>query len=55
MTLKNSGSRPRALHGYSSMTAPQSSDAEAMRAEKREDATHPKKVPMQRMGTREHA
>jgi hypothetical protein len=34
------------------MTAPQSSGIEAIRADIRQDATHPKKDPMRRMGPR---
>jgi hypothetical protein len=34
------------------MTAPQSSGTEAIRVDIRQDATHPKKVPMRRMETR---
>jgi hypothetical protein len=35
-----------------SMTAPQSSGTEAIRADLRQDATHPKKDPIWRMGAR---
>jgi hypothetical protein len=34
------------------MTAPQSSGIEAIRADIQQDATHPKKHPMRRMGCR---
>jgi iron(III) transport system permease protein len=36
------------------MTAPQSSDTEAIRVDIRQDATHPKKVPMRRMRTEQN-
>ena len=46
------GSGLHALHGDLCMTASQSSGIEAIRVDIRQDATHPKKVPMRRMGTR---
>jgi len=46
------GAGPHALHGELSMTAPQSSGTEAIRADLRQDATHPKKDPIWRMGAR---
>jgi hypothetical protein len=49
---QNLGAGPHALHGDLSMTAPQSAGTEAIRADIRQDATHPKKDPMRRMGSR---
>jgi hypothetical protein len=40
------------IWGLVPMTAPQSSGTEAIRADIRQDATHPKKDPMRRMGSR---